>query len=1040
MSTTTATITQALSSTGSGSSSTATTQLHTISDLIRQRALDYKSHPAIGYPRKGVDDFEEHSFEALDRYVDAAVDRLQQIGIKPADATLVKAPVIAMLARSGIHTIVIFLALNRLGYAVMQLSTRLACPAIVRLLELTDCTRIMTTQNFHGLLEEVQKHRQLDVLPLLAHEDYLGRHAAPLRRKYDPAKETNKVAMIIHSSGSTGLPKPIFLTNHSCIAMFSTHLNRRGLLTSPMFHNHGFAEMFRAIHSGKPIYLCNYALPLTGHSVLKMIEKVKPEILHSVPYIIKLVAEMEGGIEALAGIDVVLYAGSGCPEDLGDRLVQHGVNLCGNYGSTEVGRLATSLRPKEDKLWNYLRPLPKAKPFIYWREESPGLFECVTLDGWPSKSTNNSDDPPNSFRTRDLFVPHPTIPDLWKYVSRVDDRLTLINGEKVLPLPMEGTIRHDRLVKEAIVFGEEQSFPGVFVIKADSVSDMSDEEYLEKIWPSIELANSRAEGFARMPKELVGILPADIIYPRTDKGTCIRKAFYQQFEEQIQALYERFEGTEGGSLRLGQSDLEHYLLKSIEENLRIKLPCSQTDFFAAGIDSLQCIKLWKTLKANLDLGGRQKDLSQNVLYETGNVSTLAKHLIDLREGTIASSAGSEVEIMERLIEKYSHFSTHKRGSATQPTKQLVLLTGVTGGLGAHLLAELVSQPDVAEVWALVRANDESAATERVAKSLATRGISLSAEAQAKVTSLPTDLSRGDLSLSEKRLTVLRERLTMVIHSAWAVNFNISVQSFEDQHIKAVHNLIELCQGVQTPLPARFFFCSSVSSAAGSPRPGVVTESPVPGPENAQNTGYARSKYVAEHVTQNAMRRANAVTRVLRIGQLIGDTKSGEWNVTEGIPLMIQTAVTVGALPALDEEMTWLPVDYAAKGIVELASHQSEDVGLTYHVINPMAFHWTRDMLPALSQAGLEFKILPTAEWMELLRNSDKDPKKNPPIKLLDWFEGKYGNKRSGKPQGKLVYLTDVTLRDSKALGSVPSVVDVDFVRLMLERLKAGWNA
>ena len=126
-----------------------------------------------------------------------------------------------------------------------------------------------------------------------------------------------------------------------------------------------------------------------------------------------------------------------------------------------------------------------------------------------------------------------------------------------------------------------------------------------------------------------------------------------------------------------------------------------------------------------------------------------------------------------------------------------------------------------------------------------------------------------------------------------------MQSFEDQHIKAVHNLIQLTLDTKTPEPAKFFFCSSVSSAGGTPRPGEVKESLVPSPAHAQHTGYARSKYVAEHITGNACK-AGARARVLRLGQLVGDTKVGEWNTTEGIPLMIQTAVTLGALPALNE--------------------------------------------------------------------------------------------------------------------------------------------
>jgi hypothetical protein len=81
------------------------------------------------------------------------------------------------------------------------------------------------------------------------------------------------------------------------------------------------------------------------------------------------------------------------------------------------------------------------------------LHEAIVLDGHKSKAVSDSNDPPNSYHTSDLFVPHKTIPDAWKFFGRLDDRLTLLNGEKVLPLTIEGRIRQHALVKEAVIFG-----------------------------------------------------------------------------------------------------------------------------------------------------------------------------------------------------------------------------------------------------------------------------------------------------------------------------------------------------------------------------------------------------------------------------------------------------------------------------------------------------------------------------------------------------------------------------------------------------------
>lgn len=190
---------------------------------------------------------------------------------------------------------------------------------------------------------------------------------------------------------------------------------------------------------------------------------------------------------------------------------------------------------------------------------------------------------------------------------------------------------------------------------------------------------------------------------------------------------------------------------------------------------------------------------------------------------------------------------------------------------------------------------------RVLSTLASKGISgLSAKELAKISCIPADLSLSNLGLGEEVVNELKNTLTAVIHSAWAVNFNIGVRSFESHHIRGMYNLLNFCLATRTVQPARLFFCSSISAAAGTPIPATIRETYVDNLAHAQNMGYARSKVVAEHILGAAVERTGMKAKVLRLGQIIGDTEHGMWNTTEAIPLMIRSVNTIGALPALDE--------------------------------------------------------------------------------------------------------------------------------------------
>ncbi|KAJ5577390.1 uncharacterized protein N7459_006354 [Penicillium hispanicum] len=1033
----------------------------TIDGLLRSHASqpDETRKPLICYPVREAADFEEYTASELDRYTDVAARYYMQSGLPPADPRREQAPVVALLAGSSFEVILTFFAMNRLGYAVLFLSTRLTAPAYSRLLGMADCKQLIIAKQYEQTVREICDDRPgCHSFPILQRPDWFNRPASSprfQRADVDWTQESGKMAWILHSSGSTGFPKTIFLTNYQTLANFRKSFGLRLFNISPLFHSHALMELGRAFYTRATAYLGNHSLPVTYQNLLNALTVAKPQQLSAVPYVIKLLAERPEGIRELAKLELVLYGGSSCPDDLGDRLVAQGVNLVANYGATETGQIMTSFRPPGDTEWQYMRLHRPVADFTFMDEISPGVFECVALDGLPSKGPSNSKppfhskNPEKSFRTADLFTRHPDPEkrNYYKYLSRLDDRITLVNGEKVLPIPIEGRIRDDTLVRECIVFGFQRSVPGALIFRAaDKAPHLDDKEFLEAIWPAVEAANSRAETFSRIPKELIVVKGPDVAYPRTDKGTFIRAQVYQQFDGDISKAYADFEESaqKRGDLALTIPELETWLLSKFQDDLDVPLNDSETDIFSIGVDSLQTTRMWRFIIRDLDLGEREDGLSQNIVFEKGTVRALAKHLYQMRTGEEFETE-DEVQTMREMIRKYSHFTHHHPILGQQPDTDVFIVTGATGNLGSFIIADLVKRPTVSEVWAFVRAPGPAASGARLWKALADRNITLTEGEAAKLRAVPSDLSQANLGLDGYVIEHLRTSLTCIIHSAWAVNFNLGVRSFEQQHVRGTYNLINFCLRSKLPNPARFFFCSSVSAASNTPKPATVAETMIEDLSHAQTMGYGRSKLVTEHITRGAMRDTNIHARVLRIGQLGGDTVSAQWNDTEAVALMFRSVLTTGVLPALDERPSWLPVDQCAQAITDISLNKSSaslDVNLVYHLVNPRTFSWKNDLLPALRQGSAlpSFDTVSPEEWLDKLARSEQDPEKNPSIKLIDFWRSKYGNSRPQHAEDAgLSFETELTVRDCPSLGVAKDPIVDGLVQRYVRAWMRRWS-
>ncbi|KAI5302744.1 putative NRPS-like protein biosynthetic cluster [Ascosphaera pollenicola] len=1020
-------------------------QLLVLDDIIQFRKADEVQSPILAYPKdeKSVADYEYFTAQELDRLIDGNVKQLIKLGLGETE----KKQAVGLLAPSTLDFVVTFFAVSRLGHTILTLSPRLAPVAIANLMKENDCHHLLSG-SAPQLKQNVDEARNLfdfEIHPVPARSQYDVPMANYFDRKFDRETEHLKPCVIIHSSGSTGLPKSIPLSHRALLQhpIFGPGLHNFNAL--PWYHVHGIGSALQAMYFGKTAHMWNAALPMTAENVVTILQVARPGALHTVPYVLGLMAESDKGIELLRECKIVTAAGARTPDELGDKLVKAGVKFGTLFGMTEAGLLGDSVsRPDGDDAWDYIRIAQSIRKYVYFNciDEKKQQYEAIYLKGHPALCAENTDFPvPGSWSSKDIFTPHPTIKDAWKYLSRIDDRVTLVNGEKVLPLPIEGRIRTEPLVRDCAVVGVDKPVPGLLAFRAKEYDHLSDAEFLDALWPAIADANSRAEAFSQISRDMVYLVPSNVDYPHTDKDSIIRKQVYSKFEDEIESLYKHHASENDseckGKLEFDVPGFESFLLTAIKAQLGLDI-APDSDFFAAGVDSLKAIQLRRLIQENIALHGH--DLPQNVAYNCGNVHKLSEYLHSIQQGVqVQRSPEEDILALRQMIEKYKiRTETRTVTNSRTDDKFSVILTGATGSIGAHLLSQLVALENVEKVYCFCRGKN---ASQRIRDSLSIRKIAPSehfSEAYwSKIVGLETNTAKEDFGLSAETITTLKQDVGLIIHGAWPVNFSIGLGTFEE-HIKGLHNLLQFSMDVNRPQPAQIIFCSSISTALAAPPGTVIPDAPIKDISYATATGYSQSKYVGEEIILDAARKgANAFN--VRIGQIVGDTREGVWNDTDSYPLIIRAATVMKVIPDIKETCEWLPVDTLAKAIVEISQNVrgKQDVPRVFNFINPNRFEWP-DLVREL-QKSMDFTIVPLQEWLDMLNEQAQGPwvKINPATKLADYFAELYGGESAGV--GGVTFEVKAAKEFSSAMKTPPDVLKEGLVQKFLNNWVPKWN-
>jgi aryl carrier-like protein len=373
------------------------------------------------------------------------------------------------------------------------------------------------------------------------------------------------------------------------------------------------------------------------------------------------------------------------------------LNLTGTTEGLFIGNLVVE---REDWFWFAFHPFSgfefkEVEPNIYehWvhRNEHWPLFQGI-FHTFPTEQSIN---------LKDLYIKHPTKPNLWAFNGRSDDIVVLSNGYKISPLDTEALVTTHPAVNGALVIGTGKHQAGLLIELKESAS--RNDELFDSIWLTVERANAMSVHKNQLQRDYITFAEPDKPFVRTDKGTVKRRATLAIYVDYIERFYDsRSEDTEGCAVDTSSVDS---ITTSIRKIMGSLLPViykvsTDTDMFSLGLDSLQVFRAVKSIRAAT---GLQDQLAPRHLYANPTINRFSAVVWNLleqgkvraaNERSLESAENDNLAKMKRMIDEHKRRQSIKMNPFDQ--------VNFNHYMGLNFFFELRKEADFKTIFALLQ--------------------------------------------------------------------------------------------------------------------------------------------------------------------------------------------------------------------------------------------------------------------------------------------------------------------------------------------------
>jgi acyl-coenzyme A synthetase/AMP-(fatty) acid ligase len=425
------------------------------------------------------------------------------------------------------------------------------------------CKALLTADPNSDFTKTIQEAYPMPIYHIPAVDNLLNEVFPDYQNAKTFSESKDDPLVILHTSGTTALPKPITYTQDWAAAYIQALRIRpsrrdsdwelkdmyfrgtRLLVMMPPFHAANiFCTSFLGPACGTIIILPPANLPPTIESFIGAVTSTQVDTAFTPPHLISFLAANKDHLNTVSKNLTAIMSGGGKIVQAHGDLVASRLKLITFYGATEVGSIPDRmLATNGHNSWHYMNPHPAAGwEFRFHKEtEDQVLYEAHIV-----RSSDPEFEQPvfkiyrdqSEYATRDLFVKHPTIPDMWKWCGRIDDTISLGTGANVCPITMENGMSKGPDLQGVLMVGNGCTRPVLIIDpRVPCPTTEAKEGLVDKLWDRIAALNIHYYEDHRVLRSQVIVTDPAKPMVRSLKGSIQRSATVDAYVDEIDELF-----------------------------------------------------------------------------------------------------------------------------------------------------------------------------------------------------------------------------------------------------------------------------------------------------------------------------------------------------------------------------------------------------------------------------------------------------------------------------------------------------------------------